>query len=528
MIHSVPPLDGARKAASVVIAAVLGALSGLGYAGVEASAALRYPFPLDPPLDPHAAWVAAAGLALALALISALLSLWAGRLAPVLAAAAWAAVWGPEAARTAGQPAAWGAAPVLVLLALGLLHPALGLAFGVAGGVAVALVRPTAEGPSAVTAPREGLPDLMLITVDDVRADAGLLGQAPWTDDPLSPELGFTHFTMAISGAPWTLPAFHSLFSGLPVIEHGGGLPVGDGYTVRAPLARSFVSALAEAGYRTSAVVSNPHLRRELRFDRGFSRWLHDDDSREPVLVDEQRYALRERFTGLVSPLRASRDERVLQEALRQLAAPSDGPRFLWVHLLGVHEHNRAPEGEIPGWKPGNTDLEVRRLAYADAVARAGARVRALVAAATGWGVLITSDHGEALGEQGSVGHGHALTDAELAVPLAFRSPSPVGQAAGTVKGALKVGPVATFDAAHTMLGWAGLAQGFPGEDLARARPGPVQVGGVRADAAAFALRSAGGVYQAEAPPKPNETESVDDAVQERLRRLGYTQGSGK
>lgn len=519
MIHSVPPPDGERKRPSVAIAALLGALSGLGYAGVEAEAAWRYPFPLDPTLDPNSAGEAAALLAVALGLISALFAVRAGRLGPVFAATLWAAVWGPEAARTAGQPALLGGLPVLGVLLFGLIHPALGLAFGLSGGVAIALVRPTDHGPTAQQpAAREGLPDLMLITVDAVRADAHLLGQAPWTDDPLGPAAGFTHVYPAFSGAPWTLPAFHSLFSGQPVIEHGGGLPVGEGYTTRAPDARSFVNALADAGYQTSAVVSNPHLRAAQRFDQGFVRWLHDDDAREPVLVWDQLSALRERFGGLPTPLRLSRDARLVTEALRQLGAPATRPRFLWVHLLGVHEHNRAPEAVVPGWTPGNTDLEVRKAAYAASVALAGERVRTLVAAAPGWGVLITSDHGEALGADGDLGHGHHLSDEELAVPLAFRAP-------GATRGELRPGPAPTWHAAHTMLGWAGLEQGFPGQDLETIRPQAIQAGGVRTDASAFAARALDGTWTPVKPPALGPVETLDDQAQERLRALGYTQG---
>ena len=85
------------------------------------------------------------------------------------------------------------------------------------------------------------------------------------------------------------------------------------------------------------------------------------------------------------------------------------------------------------------------------------------------------------------------------------------------------------FDAVFMGMGTYEYGQGgFPGEDLSKARPGPIRVGGVRADPAAFAVRGVDGSYRPEAPPPPRDTESLDDALQERLRRLGYTQGNGR
>lgn len=512
MVHSVSPARPTGKPSSWGSPVVQAALAGLGFAVVESAGEALW----GSPLDPEAGVWRTLGCALLLAALHALVAAlpWpcSRRYRSIFAVLAWAAVWGPETARLAGQPAWLGALAPLVLLAAARWR--LALALSALGGLALPLARPAwFEGPGPATQGRGG-PDLLLVTVDTVRADAGLLS-GPWAaDDPLSPEQGFSQATLAVAPAPWTLPSMYSLMSGMPVWEHGGGLPVDGSYSARQPGTPSFAERLRDAGYHTVAVVSNPYLRASAGFSAGFDTFLHDDDAREPLLLWRQLARWRERWTGRVSALRHSRDARLVRAALAELARPSEAPRLVWVHLLGPHEYRRDPADPPIGWRVGTEDPELLRAAYRGNVAAARALVQQLVRAAPGWGVAVTADHGEAFGEGGFQGHGHALDDAELLVPLALRPP-------GAGLGHSLLGPLRTEDLGGTLLSWAGLEP--PGADLMRAEPSTVIVGGLRQDAGTYAVRQLDGTYtplSGGQVGRPGVPWSEDQRVA--LRGLGY------
>ncbi len=527
MIHSVATAEGAGNRKARAVGAAF--LAGAGFGGVEAVAVRASEHPLDPALSAGAALGWSLGLGALFALVALALSRWSVRYSAALAVALWAAVWGPELARILGLAAAWGALGPLILLLLGSWRPSAAALLGALCGALIPLARPGLTRPAELaplpsSTPR--LPSLLLVTVDTVRADAGLLDPPALTQDEQLAPVSLPQ--VAISAAPWTLPAMYSLMTGLPVVEHGGGLPTDGGFT-RVDLAqRGLTERLRQAGYETSAVVCNPHLRAEMGFAAGFTRWLHDDDAREPALLWRQLARWRERWTGEVSQLRHTRDDRLLAVALSELRRALVRPRFLWVHLLGPHEYGRDAEDPPEGWEPGTDVTPVLQAAYRGNVLAARRRVLTLVHAArvAGWGAAVTSDHGEAFGEGGHQGHGHALQDAELAVPLALWPPGrrPVLGEASALDG-----PLATVNLAYTMLSWAGLEAGFPGEDLLTTRPAPIAVGGLRREARAFAIRQPSGDYTPEprAPASGLEPAPPDAETTRLLRLLGYEDGAG-
>jgi arylsulfatase A-like enzyme len=356
---------------------------------------------------------------------------------------------------------------------------------------------------------------LLLITVDTVRSDARLLNEGRWKiETPFSPMQGWTHFTQAISSAPWTLPSLHSLMSSLPVREHGGGLPTALGESRRVPEALPFPYVLQQSGYETWAVVSNPHISVEHGFADGFDHWIHSDRAVEPLLIVHQWARWRERITGVVSELRHSRDERIVEHVLKILGASSERPKFVWVHLLSPHEYTRDPATPIDGWSVGVRDPEVLQASYAANVVKTRMNVHRLASAASGWVVAVTSDHGESLGENGKWGHGRTLSDVELHVPLAIRRPN--------TQGGVDDDPVSVADLGHTLLAMAGAARHFPGQNLHTPRQLPIEVGGVRGDGGQFAARNMNGKYIARKQGVVGPGVRVSDESLERLESIGY------
>jgi hypothetical protein len=386
----------------------------------------------------------------------------------------FALVWCPELAAILDLPRAWGA--LGVVLALVATRPKTAPVLLAVLTAPLALRTSDLGDPTALRA--ASLPDILLVTVDTVRADAGLL-------DGLTPTRAYAQ---AIAPAPWTLPSMLALFTGVPARESGQGVPTVGGWVGRTH--PSLIGAFREAGYDTRAWVCNPHITAD--FSSGFNHFWHADDARAPLpthVYDD----LRRRITGQVEDLRHTRDARLEAAVRAAMDEPSSTPRFYWVHLLLPHEYTRDPAGPSPAGSAA---------AYAENVAATRDRIGRLVR--PGWIVAVTSDHGEAFGEGGVTGHGHLNQDAELRVPLALFGVDP-----GQID--TQVGTVALLP---TLARSVGLP--LPG-DLAQER---VAVGTPRRSAA-LAIR-VNGAYEADVSTAPAGPATPLD--KDALEALGYTE----
>jgi len=494
-------------------------IAGLVYAGLEAFAAFTFPGPLDPKPTILAMGISVVGTGLLLGFVAFLLCRVTPRQAAAWSLVFWSAVWGPHNARMAGwHRVGW--FPTVALACAAPFAPGFTVVLGALGGITSGLVRSRGGQAGIVPLARDNArsgssPDILLVTVDTVRWDSRLLNEGRWKiDTPFSPMQGWTHFTQAIAPAPWTLPSLHSLMSSLPVRDHGGGLPTGVGESRRVPEAIPFPYILQQSGYETWAVVSNPHISVEHGFADGFDHWIHSDRAVEPLLIIHQWTRWQERLTGMVSELRHSRDERIVERALTILGTHSNRPKFVWVHLLSPHEYARDPAVPIEGWSVGVSEPEILLASYAANIDKTRLNVHRLASAASGWVVAVTSDHGESFGENGQWGHGRNLSDVELHVPLAIRRPN--------TQGGVDNDPVAVSDLGHTLLAMTGAARHFPGQNLHTPRGSAIEVGGVRGDGGQFAARNKAGQYLPRKKGVVGPGVRVSDDSLERLESIGY------
>ncbi|RPH55166.1 hypothetical protein EHM82_05820, partial [bacterium] len=418
------------------------------------------------------------GIALAIVAEGALAFLglsWAARRLPVLRApGTWAAAnlagFLLAGVLTRSSPAfAHGIGPGgLQLLAPALLVPLFVLLPGAKGrpewrpalaGAASALALLTLAVPGdrpATAAPAEEEINVLLLTVDTLRADhVGCYGGSVPTPtfDALARE-GVLVET-AISPIPLTAPAHATLLTGLQPASHGLllNLPM----PLR-PGVRTLPEVLADRGYRTAAFVGGYTLKS--RVSLLFERFqLYDDDFSRIPLVPEPilstslaRLPLREMGKPLVWRERnGERTVRAASDWLRRNGTA--GPFFLWVHLWDPHGpylpppdfvRRFAPEGAGPyrgDWYA--VPLEKRREFLADP--REVRTLRALYAAEVAYAdreagrllslvrdlgllkrtlVVLTSDHGESLTEHGYYfNHAASLHEPSLRVPLVLRFP---------------------------------------------------------------------------------------------------------
>lgn len=334
-------------------------------------------------------------------------------------------------------------------------------------------------------------PDLVVITVDTLRADSamgmGVVAELAAQQPAVA--------TRAVASAPWTLPSVATLHTGLAVVDHGA-MRTGDGAFVGLrPTVSTLAERLSAAGYDTAAVVApNPWLGRTFGFDRGFAVFDH----------------IRERSRGALprGPYRGGLGRSVLARTLTDAGVwpqPSFGPAhevvhrakaivdrrrerplFLWVHLLDPHlpySHGLTmPQVGLDsvGFTAltrrdvllGGADPARLRQAYEHEVAVADAALLELLDALgpvpdRGRVVVFTSDHGEEFWEHDGFEHGHALWEEVVSVPLVV-SGLPVTAA----------GPWGLIDVAPTLLAAAGVSrEGLPGRDLTQsALPGEAYV----------------------------------------------------
>ena len=306
---------------------------------------------------------------------------------------------------------------------------------------------------SPAVAAREPL-DVVLVTWDTVRWDhVGTSGRGGGvrarpshtpTWDRFARE--GVRFTEARTTAPVTLSAHASILTGLDPPRHGArdnGI-----FTLRATVP-TLAEEFARAGYLTAAFVSAEVLHPRHGLDRGFERYDYF------VHRAEHAHTVPER-----------RADKTVDTALAWLArAPTERPLFLWVHLFDPHRPWDAPAPWRDRYDPYRAEI-----AFADAqtgrlldhLAGLGRLRRSLV--------VITSDHGEGLGEHGETSHAYFAYDSTMRVPLLFWAGARTG--ISLAPGARIDGIVSLVDLAPTLRALSGLPERPDGRSLARSAPG--------------------------------------------------------
>jgi arylsulfatase A-like enzyme/Tfp pilus assembly protein PilF len=353
--------------------------------------------------------------------------------------------------------------------------------------VALATIAATAAcGPGPSRSGSTARPDILLVTIDTLRADRLGAGVTPTLDRLAATGL---RFTAARSAVPLTLPSHTTMLTGLLPPAHGVRENGADALDERHP---TIAGLLKENGYRTAAVVGAFVLDRRFGLARGFDdyddRIPRDPNATERLEAERRASVVIDRaIAWLDSSASASArtaDERATARqannqqpaaASQQPATSNQQPFFLWVHLYDPHapynppaEFVRSSRSSASGGAHATDDrraMSVQALydgevAYADSeLARlfAWLRDRGRLARTL---VVVAGDHGEGLGDHGEQTHGMLVYDSTLRVPLIIVGP---GVASGVRDTA-----VSLADIAPSILHAAGIAPPSPmqGSDL--------------------------------------------------------------
>lgn len=301
-------------------------------------------------------------------------------------------------------------------------------------------------GAGVFGAPRVVVPDaqgcapsVLVYLVDTLRADAVGPVYTPWMDQHRS---GGVTYDAAWSSSAWTKPAMVSLLTSqlAPVHQVGGGA-----YTERLASHVPVVQQrFAEGGWRTGSFVANPLGGALSGLDRGFDR------ADQPAAWPDR------------GPLAHPTAEQVRGSFLDWLDAEPDQPFFALVHTLEPHEWaGPAYAGQDPQTRYRASVADADRH-FGQLMAELERRERL-----SNTIVVVLSDHGESLGEHGIIGHGSALFEDQVRIPLAIAGP---GVGHGSVSE-----PVSLVDVAPTLLALVGLPA-LPDVD-GRVLPAPDQPG---------------------------------------------------
>lgn len=267
--------------------------------------------------------------------------------------------------------------------------------------------------------PAKDQPNLLFITLDTTRADRlGCYGYAPaFTPNLDSLAAAGVTFEDAQSCVPITLPSHCTLFTGLTPPEHGVRV---NGENVLPETIPTLAEILAQAGYRTGAVLASPVVAAHYGLNRGFQHY--DDtmpaaDTSASALLDHDMQN---------APYRIGENVASAAIAWLEEAVKSDQPWFLWAHFYDPHQpwnphHDRFGEHFEHAYdaEVAYMDQQVGRIL--DFMGKKGLKEKTIV--------LAVGDHGEGLGDNGESSHCFFIYRATQHVPLII-----------TRKGAFKAG----------------------------------------------------------------------------------------
>jgi arylsulfatase A-like enzyme len=292
-------------------------------------------------------------------------------------------------------------------------------------------------GEPALFAPRSDPERVALIFVDTLRADhLGIYGYERSTSPLLDrwAEAAVV-FEAARAPSPWTLPSARAVLSGRQPESW-----------FEAP---NLPERMAEAGFLTLAVVSNPYLAASFDMHRGWSE--HTARNKRPA-------------------------DELVDAAIAFLEAHADRDLLLLVHFMDTHLPYREPpayrelwaepgregaeefvRGDLLKLDPGSGDFPRRRREtidrYDQNIRFVDAELARLLAVlGSDATVVFFSDHGEEFWDHGRAEHGHSFHEELLRVPLILRDPRlPPGRCPA---------PVTLIDVAPSVLELAGLDSG--------------------------------------------------------------------
>jgi len=250
------------------------------------------------------------------------------------------------------------------------------------------------------TAPSRKVPNVILITLDTVRADrVGAYGAravgTPVVDGLAADGVLFEH---AISQVPLTWPSHAVICTGLYPFQNGVQDFTGQPLDARF---RTVAQAFRQKGFLTAGVISSFALDQSWGLARGFDFY---DDVFSRDAYENRELGLVERKAG-----------QSVDHALAWLKKVSGKPFFFWLHLYDAHSPYSPPEPYRTQYADRPYDGEIAYMDHELGRLIAWLKARQLYDNTV---ILVVSDHGESLGEHGEREHGFFVYNSTVHIPL--------------------------------------------------------------------------------------------------------------
>ena len=268
--------------------------------------------------------------------------------------------------------------------------------------------------------------NVLLVTIDTLRADAlGSYGGRAATPHLDRLAAGGARFSFAHAHAVVTLPSHTSILTGQLPYEHG--MRDNSGYRVKDGT-QTLATRLKALGFGTGAFVGGFPLTKRFGLTPGFD--VYDDQV--PELKGDVAFSMPERTAAVVA-----------KSAIDWIGRQTT-KFFSWVHVFDPHSPYKPPADLASQYASQPYDGEVA------AVDRAlGPLFDRLASLSRPTLVIVTSDHGESLGDHGELTHGMFAYEATLRVPLIVATVQPGGR---STRGAVIDVPARHVDIAPTVL----------------------------------------------------------------------------
>lgn len=320
-------------------------------------------------------------------------------------------------------------------------------------GVEGRLALREARAEDGLPAASDGSPNVLFIILDTARARTMSLYGYERETTPRMDELAERGVVFDFAAPPgtWTVPSHGAMFTSYWPNELGAWWRSED----KVPPVETLASFMSRKGYRTAGFIGNWfHIGAESGMGTGFIHY--DDLGRSPAQIARgsgmirwlsQRRTVR-RIIGLYETLGRRRAPDVSASFLRWLDHDSDRPWFAFLNYFDVHSPALppAPFDERFGTSGASREPviieELNRVvdvppdvalaeldAYDGAMAYLDDQIGLLFDELDRRGaldntiVIISSDHGEELGEHGSWGHAYSLYAEIVHVPLILFGP---------------------------------------------------------------------------------------------------------
>ena len=305
-------------------------------------------------------------------------------------------------------------------------------------------------------------PNIIMISLDTLRADRlSAYGHHRQTSPNLDrwASRDAVLFENAVVQAPWTLPSHASMFTGLEALRHDVN------HYQEAPVSLELLAeTLRKAGYATAAITGGGYLRPRFGFAQGFDlfrywprilaereladgmehlfKWLDQHHSRQFFLFfhtyevhfpHRRRQPYFDQFYGEPFP---AGTESPIRGKIGMRARTQEPSEPLWQHDYFVVKSESGEEIE----HLNEAEKVLARTMYDSAIAYVDTQLGLLFERLEMLGlkgrtlIILTSDHGEALGEKDRAGHNYH-EDYNVMVPLVIELPGGLATRRPALKG---------------------------------------------------------------------------------------------